>query len=161
MNGGNYLSPDMEPDTIDVSMDQPENLLFTWNSGFGNRHYNAEDDFLLGTKGTLFRGQYRVEYIPEGQRARRSEGTPAAPPEAKAVDVVGRSDGTNEHFQNFFDCMRNRKGPNCPFELGYRSAIACQMAIRSIMRVGRCAGRPNARKSCSCPRNGVKSSLFR
>src|SRR2546427_219746 len=40
MNGGNYLSPDMEmPDTMDVSMDQPENLLFTWNSGFGNRHY--------------------------------------------------------------------------------------------------------------------------
>lgn len=132
MNGGNYLSPEMEmPDTIDVSMDQPENLLFTWNSGFGNRHYNAEDDFLLGTKGTLFRGRYRVEYIPEGQHPRRSEGAPAAPPEAKALDGVSRSDGTNEHFQNFFDCMRSRKEPNGTFELGYRSAIACQMAIRS------------------------------
>jgi len=28
-------------------------------------------------------------------------------------------------------CVRSRKEPNCPFELGYRSAIACQMAIRS------------------------------
>ena len=36
MVGYNYLSPEMEvPDTTDVSMDQPENLLFTWNSGFG------------------------------------------------------------------------------------------------------------------------------
>jgi hypothetical protein len=79
MNGGNYLSPDMEmPDTIDVSMDQPENLLFTWNSGFGNRHYNAEDDLLLGTKGTLIRSRYRAEYIPEGQHPRRSGGASAA-----------------------------------------------------------------------------------
>ncbi len=132
MNGGNYLSPDMEmPDTIDVSMDQPENLLFTWNSGFGNRHYNAEDDFLLGTKGTVFRGRYRAEYIPDGQHPRRSGEIPAASPEASARDIVRRSDGTNEHFQNFFDCMRSRKEPNCSFELGYRSAIACQMAIRS------------------------------
>ena len=37
MAGYNYLSPGMEvPDTMDVSMDQPENLLFTWNSAFGN-----------------------------------------------------------------------------------------------------------------------------
>ena len=128
MNGGNYLSPDMEmPDTIDVSMDQPENLLFTWNCGFGNRHYHAEDDFLLGNKGTIFRGRYKVEYTPEG-RPRSSTG---GAPESKILDAKTHSDGTNEHFQNFFDCVRSRKEPNCPFELGYRSAIACQMAIRS------------------------------
>jgi hypothetical protein len=27
--------------------------------------------------------------------------------------------------------MRTRKEPNCPFELGFRSAIACYMAITS------------------------------
>jgi len=107
--------------------------LFTWNSGFGNRHYNAEDDFLLGTKGTVFRGRYSAEYMPEGKHPRRSgveaSVAPAAPP--RVLDLAGRSDGTNEHFQNFFDCMRSRKEPNCTFDLGYRSAIVCQMAIRS------------------------------
>ncbi len=128
MNGGNYLSPDMEmPDTIDVSMDQPENLLFTWNSGFGNRHYKAEDDFLLGNKGTIFRGRYKVEYTPED----RPRGSAGNTPESKVLNAKGKSDGTNEHFQNFFDCVHSRKEPNCPFELGYRTAIACQMAIRS------------------------------
>ena len=39
--------------------------------------------------------------------------------------------GRTSTLQNFFDCVRSRKEPNCPFELGYRSAIACQMAIRS------------------------------
>jgi predicted dehydrogenase len=129
MNGGNYLSPGMEvPDTIDVSMDQPENLLFTWNSGFGNRHYKSEDDFLLGTKGTIFRGRYGAEYTPEGRRAAPSAGTPQ---DFGPAAHERRSDGTNEHFQNFFDCIRSRGEPNAPFELGYRSAIACQMAIRS------------------------------
>jgi len=128
MNGGNYRSPGMQvPDTIDVSMDQPENLLFTWNSGFGNRHYHAEDDYLLGTNGTIFRERYYATYTPEDHPA----GSSSQAPEAKTLKTQTRSDGTKEHFQNFFDCMRTRKEPNCPFELGYRSAIACQMAIRS------------------------------
>ena len=128
MNGGNYLSPDMQvPDTMDVSMDQHENLLFTWNCGFGNRHYTAEDDYLLGNKGTIFRQRYRAEYIPED----RPRGSAGKAPESKVLNANPKSDGTIEHFQNFFDCMRSRKEPYCPFELGYRSAIACQMAIRS------------------------------
>jgi predicted dehydrogenase len=138
MSGGNYLAPDMEvPDTMNVSMDQPENILFTWNSGFGNRHYSSEDDLLLGTKGTVIRSRLAAEYIPEGERRQRStvEASGAAT-ESTTPDIVGRGDGTDIHFQNFFDCVRSRKEPNCPFELGYRSAIACQMAICSY-REGR------------------------
>jgi predicted dehydrogenase len=137
MSGANYLSPGMEvPDTMDVSMEQSENILFTWNSGFGNRHYKAEDDFLLGTKGTVTRGRFSAEYIAEGQHPRHPEPgappAPAAPPaESMVPDVVGRDDGTAIHFANFFDCMRSRQQPNCPFELGFNAAIACQMANRS------------------------------
>jgi hypothetical protein len=40
------------------------------------------------------------------------------------------------HMQNFFDCVRSRKETNCPFELGFRSAIACRMAVESY-RQGR------------------------
>jgi hypothetical protein len=34
-------------------------------------------------------------------------------------------------MQNFFDCVRSRKEPHSPFDLGYRTAIACQMANMS------------------------------
>jgi hypothetical protein len=37
-------------------------------------------------------------------------------------------------MQNFFACVRSRKEPNCPFEIGFRSAITCQMAITSYRR---------------------------
>jgi hypothetical protein len=34
-------------------------------------------------------------------------------------------------MQNFLDCIRSGKQPNCPFDLGFRTAIACRMAVDS------------------------------
>jgi len=136
MAGYNYLSPDMEvPDTMDVSMDQAENLLFTWNSGFGNNYYGEDgNDLVFGNKGTVLRVVDTLSFLPQ------TRDVAPAPQTAKAVggqaDIVGDDNQTDAHMRNFFDCVRSRKEPNCPFELGYRSAIACQMAITSL-RQGR------------------------
>ncbi len=131
MGGGNYLNPGMEvPDTYNVAMDQNK-LLFTWNSMFGNRHYGEGDDAVLGTRGTILRDESEhVRYVPETGRRRRSAAEEAATSAAAAApDIVGGSDSTDLHMQNFFDCVRSRKEPNCPFEIGFRSAIACRMAL--------------------------------
>ena len=135
MHGGNYLSPEMQvPDTMNVSMDQPENILFSWSSGFGNAHYGEDDDVLLGNKGTIWRRDNNdVRYLPEG---RHTASAPEMPSGGKGADIVGGGDDTLAHMQNFFDCVRSRKQPNCPFELGFRSAIACRMALVSY-REGR------------------------
>jgi predicted dehydrogenase len=138
MSGGNYLAPNMQvPDTMNASLDQHENILFTWNSGFGNHHYDAEDDLLLGTKGTVVRNSSDAEYIPEGGSRRQSALESYQPAKGtNSPDIVGFDEDTGIHFNNFFDCVRSRKQPNCPFDLGYRAAIACQMAVRSY-REGR------------------------
>jgi predicted dehydrogenase len=129
MTGANYLCPEMEcPDTMDVSMSQPEKLLFTWNSMFGNRYFGEGDDMILGNKGTIFRDDHdRVRYEPQD----RPRSSISAGPVGKNADIVGGGDATLAHMQNFFDCMRSRKEPNCPFEIGFRSAIACYMCITS------------------------------
>jgi len=126
MAGNNYLCPEMQvPDTMDVSMDQWEKILFTWNSMFGNVHYGETQDELLGAKGTISRDQYDgVTFTPEGDA--NAQSIEISPPN-KSADRTS----TQAHMQNFIDCVRSRKEPNCPFELGYRSAIACQMAIAS------------------------------
>jgi len=135
MAAGNYLSPEMEvPDTYDVAMDHGT-LLFTWNSMFGNRHYGEGHDIVLGTKGAVFRDQSdRVRYVSESRKSER--GTDDMATANAAPDIVGGSDATDLHLQNFFDCVRSRKQPNCPFELGFRSAIACRMALTAF-REGR------------------------
>jgi predicted dehydrogenase len=131
MTGGNFLCPKMEPpDTMDVSM-RLDGLLFTWNSAFGNRHYGETDDVVGGTKGTLVRGpDGAVRYVPE--RGQNASGAKPSEPPATADD----GEETQLHMQNFLDCVRSRKQPNCPFEIGFRSAIACQMAVASY-RLGR------------------------
>jgi len=135
MGAGNYMSPEMEvPDTYDVAMDHGT-LLFTWNSMFGNRHYGEGHDIVLGTKGAVFRDRSdRVRYVSESRKSER--GTDDMATANAAPDIVGGSDATDLHLQNFFDCVRSRKQPNCPFELGFRSAIACRMALTAF-REGR------------------------
>jgi hypothetical protein len=46
--------------------------------------------------------------------------------------MLGRTTAVgNAHMQNFLDCIRDGKEPNCPFDLGYRVSIACRMAVES------------------------------
>ncbi len=135
MVGANYLSPDMQvPDTMNVSMIHHEKIMFTWNSMFGNNLMGAGYDEALGTKGTILRDEsFNVRFVPQEKRS--TEPSLGAAP-GHAPDIVGMSDVTVLHMQNFFDCVRSRKEPNCPFELGFRAAIACRMAVESY-RQGR------------------------
>jgi len=132
MTGANFLSPQMEPpDTMEVSM-RLESLLFTWSSAFGNHHYGETDDVVGGTKGTLVRHQDGAVRYTSEQRAE-----PAAGDRVRSnPDTASDAEETQAHMQNFLSCIRSREKPHCPFEIGFRSAIACQMAVASY-RQGR------------------------
>jgi len=40
-------------------------------------------------------------------------------------------EGTEDHFRNFFSCVRNRKQPVENVEFGFGTAVACHMANMS------------------------------
>jgi len=125
MSGGTYLWRDGReiPDTMNVTLEQPERMLITWDSGFGNNQLGVSED-VLGTDGTLARGQ-AIRYLP--QKINRPDG----------IEILGRSaTAPAAHMQNFIDCIRSGREPNCPFDLGYRVSVACAMAIESY-RLGR------------------------
>jgi predicted dehydrogenase len=123
MTGGLYLWKDGRevPDTMNVSMELPEEILFSWDSGFGNDKLGSAED-ALGTDGTVSRGQ-QIRYTP--QKVNRPQGN----------EMAGQT-GTSPraHMQNFMDCIRSGQEPNCPVELGFRVAIACRMAVESYRR---------------------------
>jgi predicted dehydrogenase len=125
MAGGIYLWKDGRevPDTMTVSMLHPEEILFTWDSGFGNNQPGVTED-VLGTDGAISKSQ-QIRYTP--QKVNRKD----------LNDVLGSTPTPqNAHMQNFLDCIRTGKTPNCPLEIGFRTAIACRMAIESY-RQGR------------------------
>jgi len=130
MSGANFRSPKMEvPDTMAVTMNHAENIVYTWNSIFSNSFFGEKHDHVFGTKGTVLHDSSdRAVYIPQGKKP-EFENDPAA---VKTNPEGG--DLTLVHMQNFFDCVRSRQEPNCPFEIGFRTAIACQMAITSYRR---------------------------
>ena len=128
MVGGVYLWKDGRevPDTMNVALEQPEEILFSWDSGFGNNELGSTED-VLGTDGTIARGQ-QIRYLP--QKVNRPQ----------ATEILGNTrTGTNEtkaHIQNFLDSIRSAAEPNCPFDVGFRVAVACRMAVDSY-RQGR------------------------
>lgn len=125
MVGGVYLWKDGRevPDTMNVSMEHPEEILYTWDSGFGNNQLGSTED-VLGTDGAILRGQ-QIRYLP--QKVNRPEG----------VELAGReTTPPNAHMRSFLDSVRSGKEPTCPFEIGFRVSIACRMAVDSY-RLGR------------------------
>ena len=54
MTGGLYLWKDGRevPDTMNVSLEQAEEMLFSWVSGFGNDQLGVSED-VLGDDGTI------------------------------------------------------------------------------------------------------------
>ena len=125
MEGGVYLWKDGRevPDTMNVSMEHPEEILFTWDSGFGNNQLGNSED-VLGTDGTVSKSQ-QIRYIP--QKVNRKDG----------VEMVGKTTTKpHAHMQNFLDAIRTGAELNCPFDVGFRVSIACRMAVESY-RLGR------------------------
>ncbi len=125
MEGGIYLWKDGReaPDTASVTVQQPEEILINWVSGFGNNQLGVSED-VLGTHGSISRAA-QVRYLP--QKVNRPS----------AGEMVGRAaHSPHAHMANFIDCIRTGQEPNCPFDLGFRVSVACRMAVDSY-RLGR------------------------
>jgi predicted dehydrogenase len=120
MAGGVYVWKDSRqvPDTMSVTLEQPEEVLVNWVCGFSNNQLGVTED-VLGTHGSISRAS-QVRYAP--QKMNRPTGT----------EMTGKSaSAPHAHIENFFDSIRSGKEPNCPFELGFRVSVACRMAVES------------------------------
>lgn len=123
MTGGVYLWKDGRevPDTMTVAMEHWEEILFTWNSGFGNMHL-GHSSYVLGTDGTISLGQ-QIRFLPE--KVNQPGGN----------EMLGHTRTVPQaHMKDFFDCIRSGKQPNCPFDVGFRVSIACRMAVESLLQ---------------------------
>ena len=122
MAGGVYLWKDGRdvPDTMNVTFQQPEQMLVSWDSGLGNSQLGITED-VLGSDGAISRTSAGIRYVP--QKVNRPDG----------IEVAGKVVSfPTAHMQNFIECIRSGNEPNCPFELGYRVSIACRMALESF-----------------------------
>jgi len=128
--GGNWAFPDFDHETFDtmnVVYQMPDHVI-TWEhtagtqSGPYGRPYGIA---YVGNLATLVIDRGGWEVFPETQ-----DGAYKVP----AIPRQGGRDYHREHMQNFIECIRSRKDPNCTIENGRLVALYAHMgniALRS------------------------------
>jgi predicted dehydrogenase len=129
--GGVFLWKDGRevPDTMLAGMVHPEEMLFSWDSAFGNRQLGITED-VLGADGAISRAEgQKLRYRPERVNRRDVQ---------EMFSETAQNYGVSEQaiVQDFVDCVRSGKEPCGPFELGFRTSITSRMAVESY-RQGR------------------------
>ena len=133
MSGGVFSEKDGRevPDTIAVTLDFPNDLVVTWQSTFSNKHYGIGDR-ILGSHGTIERLMGATDMVT-GKSASGLRYYPEKDNRKDGAILEGVTSDT-DHYANFVDCVRSRKQPNAPVEIGYRSAVAGHMANMSYRK---------------------------
>lgn len=133
MSGGVFSEKDGRevPDTIAVTLDFPNDLVVTWQSTFSNSNYGLGER-ILGSDGTVERLMGTTDMVT-GKAVSSVRYYPEKVNRADGVALIGQTKDVN-HMGNFVECVRTRKEPNAPVEIGYRSAVAGHMANLSYRR---------------------------
>ncbi len=125
--GGIYVQKDRQvPDTYATQIEYPEfyiTLSGSMANAAGGKYHGAA---IYGHEGTIKFEGASVVVTPE-----KLDKTRAAEPK---VYEYPAADGRARHFahaSNFFDCMRSRKAPNLPAELGYQIMAAIGLGVES------------------------------
>jgi len=118
------LDPDREtPDTWNAVLEYPDFHL-NYSSTFNNQRYHHGEQ-IMGTDGTVeFEGDRLLTVYPESPHVRSRKEVPELKVDSRVV-------GHTAHLENFFDCCRTRKRPNCNEVDGFHGAAAAHMAVAS------------------------------
>jgi len=122
MSGGVFAEQDGRevPDTIAVTLEFPD-LVVTWQSTFSNSRYGLGER-VLGSDGTIERLSGATDMVT-GRLASGVHYWPESANRADGAAATGQA-AEQDHMANFLDCVRSRRQPNAPVELGYRTAVA-------------------------------------
>ncbi|MGA8212477.1 MAG: Gfo/Idh/MocA family oxidoreductase [Candidatus Sulfotelmatobacter sp.] len=127
MSGGVFSVKDGRevPDTIAVTFDFPNDTVVTWQSTFSNKHFGL-GEHILGSDGTIEHGWGASDMV-NGEEGEFIRYYPEKTNRPQGAALAGKTPDQG-HMANWIECVRSRKTPNAPVEIGYRSAIAVHMA---------------------------------
>jgi predicted dehydrogenase len=127
MSGGVFSEQDgrQVPDTIAVTLDFPDDIVVTWQSTFSNKHFGL-GEHILGRDGTIEHGWGESDMV-NGEEGEFIRYYPEKVNRPHGAALAGKTPDQG-HMANWIECVRSRKTPNAPVEIGYRSAIAVHMA---------------------------------
>ncbi|MCX8037769.1 MAG: Gfo/Idh/MocA family oxidoreductase [Candidatus Sumerlaeia bacterium] len=126
MEGGNYRVGGETPDVFSASYEY-DGFTLSWILCYNNSFDNGWKVTFHGTKGTLVIGEPIFAEGETGYRVYKEywRDVPNRTPTHKSEEGLP----TEPHMSNWLDCLRTRKEPNAPVEVGHTSSAACHIAI--------------------------------
>ncbi len=125
MQGGSYRLGGECPDVFSASYEY-EGFTASWILSYNNSYDNGWKVIFQGTEGTLVIGE---PIFAEGERGYRIYKEPWRDMENR-TPIYKSEEGlpTEPHITNWIECMRSRKEPNAPVEVGHTSSAVCHLA---------------------------------
>ncbi len=146
------------PDTVSAHLTYPGGWTCTFDATLAAGIDSAGVEF-YGTQGRLFITRSGFEFTPVDKDAQAAylrpgggRGVPRGPrpPGARGVAPAGepfslqprrdpntvavRAEGSDQHINNFLDCIKTRKDPNATVEDGIRAALASHLCTLSYLQ---------------------------
>jgi predicted dehydrogenase len=119
------------PDTITAAYEFPGNFNVTFTGCLASGIDDGGIEF-RGDRGTLKIDRSRLAFYSEYEKWLPNSFRPEP-------EIYSRSEheGSEEHVKNFLDCMRSRKAPNAPIEIGFeaaRTSLIGNLALKRGMK---------------------------
>jgi predicted dehydrogenase len=131
------------PETATILIEYPDNLFANFTLGYRAMKYNYFLDQWKQFHGNKARFDVGREWYALYPQSRELELKPSI--EKKQPGSFGSA--TRAHIRNFLDCIRSRKDPNAPVEVGQSTNIVLAMAMESLRSGRRIRYNPSTRRT--------------
>lgn len=118
------------PETTCICADYPENFLSIFTVGYKAMRYNLFNDQLTqyhGNKARFDVGRESYSLYPESPAIEMK-------PSKERKEPGAFVPATRMHIRNFLECVRDRKEPNAPVEVGQQTNVVLCMAMESLRK---------------------------
>ena len=113
------------PDTWNAILEYPagpdgrEGFVISYSSMFSNEHFGYAEEFLGSDATLLVNGELKVH----AEKNRMQE--------VEELSMPAETSKPGPHLENFFECVRTRKQPNCDAMQGFYATTAARMSVLS------------------------------
>ena len=142
-HGGVYVWKDgrEHADTLDCVVEYPKGFIVNYSTRLGNKHKIPEVIF-YGTKGTFDTESWTARGEGGGEDALATPVTVAAPKKEAPPDSTGAPNALGSgqldqrvegegHVRNWIECVRSKKTPNAPIDVGYAHSVMSIMCFKA------------------------------
>lgn len=114
------------PESVVVVAEYPEDFIGVFSINYAAMRYRSRNDQLNqldGDKARMDIGREEFKVFAQGAEDK---------PVLEKASNGGFGKATDEHVNNFLECVRTRKTPTAPMRLGFQAALVVQMANLSL-----------------------------